>query len=1767
MDRNATRRKRYAEMPQHLRDDMLRRRREKYAEQRAQSSPVHVPSPIVRQLRKSEQNRRGYLSRSRIDASGAALSRPVNQPLASAAIQPSTNISDLSQRPISSVPSPQPSLLPPGVSGSFVSHKCPFCLAAARPGSSPASPVQQGRPARGSKPSIAKWSRLEKIPTKPLTLPNVPHCQHCGAKKFYLEPPGFCCSNGGVSLVQHALPYDLVRLFTGTDEESTEFQRNIRTINNNLAFTTFAAKYDRNLTKNSHGIYTFRVQGQVYHLLSSLSPSASPPTGIQLLFYDYDEELSLRLRDSPRLRGSTLEFLMHVLKRNPYTRFFRSLRDVPQLEKHRIILNSDPGLDQRVYNLPATSQVAAIWTESDDQDLEKNVHIQVYSHSSSSHRIQHYYACYDPLQYPLLFPRGESGWHHGIPKKPAPPKRKRKPDAEDMLDFSHIEGPSDLIALENTGIFKCLNNYSIVSTPCPLVLLLNQFLPPLIFPAVAEEGKAKRDTVSAREYYCYKFQIREDDRSMLLHARRLLQQFSVDVYVKIETSRLNFHRNKQREVRSEILKGVIDGMSTGCSTGNDVGRRIYLPASFIGGPRDMRRRYLDAMALVQKFGKPDLFLTMTCNTMWKEIQDNLKYEEKAQDRPDLVARVFRAKFEVLRSEIIKKKLFGEVAAFVYVIEHQKRGLPHAHMLVILKPDAKPLNPDAYDRIVSAELPDPTEQSYLYSLVIKHMMHGPCGSLNKENVCMRNGMCKNHYPKDYLEQTTHSEDSYPHYRRRRNNRFVRVRNHCLDNRWVVPYTPYLLALIDCHLNVEICSTIKLVKYLYKYVYKGHDRVSFHIHSEDAPEDIDEIHEFQSARWVAAAEAMWRIYRFPISEMSPSVYTLQLHLPGEQMVSFHRNSNLSDLINSTDFSKTMLTEFFSMNRRSKQTRMLKCLYRDFPQYFVWHSDKKKWTRRKRRKVIGRVVAVNPSEGERYFLRLLLSHIRAPKSFNHLLTVNGQVSSSYREAAFRMGLLQSDAYIEDTLAEASAFHMPWSLRALFSMLLVFCTPSNPISLWEKYERDLSSDFERNGIANGHDPSYIRRCVLQDINRSLEQMGRRIGDYHLVPDDDLFTDHERFAKEIESERNIPFADNDLLTVYQLNVGQQAAYNAIMSDIYSPDSKSFFVDGPGGTGKTFLYRALLTTLRTQGHIALAVASSGVAASILPGGRTAHSRFKIPLDASSTKTCQISKQNSTAKLIVMAKLILWDEASMAKRDTIEAFDLLLKDIMDSDKPFGGKVVVFGGDFRQTLPVIQNATRDIQVQASFVNSTLWGSLQKITLTENMRAFLDKPFSEFLLRVGEGTEPEDEDGRISLANDILVPYDSKDASLDRLIGSVFSDLRLYSLDPYLMINRCILSAMNSAVDDVNQMIINRFPGQPYTYTSTDRTLNERDQGDYEDFLNSLNPKGLPPHKLILKDNCPVILLRNLNPAEGLCNGTRLICRELGKNTICVEIAVGQHRGKKVLLPRIPLQSADSEKNGIPFKRTQFPIKLCFAMTINKSQGQTLDYVGIYLREPVFSHGQLYVALSRAKTSTSVKVLIVPGTYSDSVTCCKTRNVVYREVLQLSKPMSELLQIADVKPKMLNWTAKVFVKEKMHPGSGKTSPTRYQKFVLSDSEGSRVQGILFNNAIEKMGPKLQLYKKYRITNAEVREIDKKYQFDGITIQWVISTRTVVEEDTDEDGSVLPFHFDYTPFKDFPLFVDSKSKTVDVLGVVIDVQSAVPIKLQSQDSYVQRFVIINEE
>ncbi|XP_070011365.1 uncharacterized protein LOC142161914 [Nicotiana tabacum] len=178
------------------------------------------------------------------------------------------------------------------------------------------------------------------------------------------------------------------------------------------------------------------------------------------------------------------------------------------------------------------------------------------------------------------------------------------------------------------------------------------------------------------------------------------------------------------------------------------------------------------------------------------------------------------------------------------------------------------------------------------------------------------------------------------------------------------------------------------------------ISFGLHEDNTNIQIDEIKEYQSARWVSPPEAMWRLFAFAINEMTPSVYHLQLHLDGLQFVSFKKIDTIDNILKNPMIKKTMLSEFFLMNETNKDAKELKLLYKDFPQYFLWSSTYKMWTRRQRGHIIGRVVTCHPTEGERYYLRLLLMNVRAPKSFEDLLRVKEICCDTFRESAEKRG-----------------------------------------------------------------------------------------------------------------------------------------------------------------------------------------------------------------------------------------------------------------------------------------------------------------------------------------------------------------------------------------------------------------------------------------------------------------------------------------------------------------------------------------------------------------------------------------------------------------------------------------------------------------------------------------------------------------------------------------------------------------------------------------------
>ncbi|KAI5403832.1 hypothetical protein KIW84_051110 [Lathyrus oleraceus] len=234
--------------------------------------------------------------------------------------------------------------------------------------------------------------------------------------------------------------------------------------------------------------------------------------------------------------------------------------------------------------------------------------------------------------------------------------------------------------------------------------------------------------VTCREYYSYVLQIRRNDQSILFKSGRLLQQYVVDNYVKIETGRLRWIRRNQNNIRSEVYHGLQDALHDGENNA-------------------------------------EIFLTMTCNPSWIEITSKLGLHQTPQDRLDLLTRIFRSKFEQLKDDAINKGVLGGVKSYMYVTEFQKHALPHVHMLLILDTDDKLREPEEYDSVVKAEIPRHESEPEMYEVVLKHMIHGSCGVLNQSSPCMKNGHCKKRYPKDFCEETHQGNDSYPEYMRR------------------------------------------------------------------------------------------------------------------------------------------------------------------------------------------------------------------------------------------------------------------------------------------------------------------------------------------------------------------------------------------------------------------------------------------------------------------------------------------------------------------------------------------------------------------------------------------------------------------------------------------------------------------------------------------------------------------------------------------------------------------------------------------------------------------------------------------------------------------------------------------------------------------------------------------------------------------------------------------------------------------------------------------
>ncbi|SGY34025.1 BQ5605_C002g01580 [Microbotryum silenes-dioicae] len=373
----------------------------------------------------------------------------------------------------------------------------------------------------------------------------------------------------------------------------------------------------------------------------------------------------------------------------------------------------------------------------------------------------------------------------------------------------------------------------------------------------------------------------------------------------------------------------------------------------------------DAMAIIRVFGALDIFITMTCNPAWSEIVNALLPGQTASDRPDIVTWVFHGKLEALLADVLGVRrapgVFGKVIAYVYVVEFQKRGLPHAHILLIMDPEDKPKTNDDYDKIVTAGIPDPDKFPALFETITNCMLHRRCDRPGKHTCHDDHGKCTKRFPKRLQPRTTSEDSGYPHYRRRGIHQYVKFPGTAQEEVYtdanVVPTNPFLASKYNCHVNVEIASGVAAIKYLYKYVYKGHDRTSFTIGEPGAQ---DEINNFLDARYVCAPEAIYRIFRFEMHDRDPAVTRLALHLPNEQQVRFDPDQGAPDLSAPPETTLTAFIKLCAKTPPDYNARNL--LYVDVPTRFTWNNENRAWVPRK---------AESDTTCDYFFSRCLLRH----------------------------------------------------------------------------------------------------------------------------------------------------------------------------------------------------------------------------------------------------------------------------------------------------------------------------------------------------------------------------------------------------------------------------------------------------------------------------------------------------------------------------------------------------------------------------------------------------------------------------------------------------------------------------------------------------------------------------------------------------------------------------------------------------------------------------
>jgi hypothetical protein len=500
-----------------------------------------------------------------------------------------------------------------------------------------------------------------------------------------------------------------------------------------------------------------------------------------------------------------------------------------------------------------------------------------------------------------------------------------------------------------------------------------------------------------------------------------------------------------------------------------------------------------------------------------------------------------------------------------------------------------------------------------------------------------------------------------------------------------------------------------------------------------------------------------------------------LPNHERIIFDPHLSHAELLEQVAVADTTLTAWFILNQLDRDARQY--LYTEIPEHYTWNKTVKRWSKRSRNSIaVARVYAVSPRNTELYALRLLLNVVRGANSWQCLLNVDGWIHTTFHEACLARGLLSSDIqHISAFLEIAHNTTCPSIMRHQFVNFILNVQVSEPVQFFDAVvEHLIDGDFSHRNV----------QLALASIDRELQNRHSSIAAFGFEPlDDDIIADPDN---DYEHDNN----GEDYDTLYtQCTDEQRNAVDAILA----AESGIFIVQGGAGTGKTLFVNCLASAYRNRRIKVMTVASSALAASLVTNGKTAHSALSIPVPVMEDSYCRWDP--ATRRHIRDVKVLIWDEMSMIHHSVADCVNHSFQDLHSNFTSFGGKVVVFVGDFKQLPPVVKHGRGEF---ATIRRCSWWSSASKFQFTKNFRALDNETFINELEQIGIGNIVE-----------LDIPNESKCVSESELISRVYGDDILHSDTDSSM----ILTLKVNDCTYINETVMNMIPGELFVAMATD------------------------------------------------------------------------------------------------------------------------------------------------------------------------------------------------------------------------------------------------------------------------------------------------------------------------------------------------------------------